>query len=351
MYELLILLIFFLAVLLVFLPRWGLLARWRLWRADVERERVQDALKLLLDEQWQFHQTSLNDLSARLHLSDKAGLRLVSRMQAQGLVQQSGADLRLTPEGRQAALQILRAHRLLERYLATEARMPLDQVHRQAHHLEHTLSTSQVDQLDADLGYPRRDPHGDPIPGPGSELPAAQGVPLTAWAVDQPGVIVHLEDEPPLAYAQILAEGLRLGQSVRLLEITPQRCVLTDGEVEYRLAPAVAANIFIEPLLQATQARPGMALPDLVTLDALAVNRKGEIVALDKACQGFTRRRFLDLGLTPGTEIHPELLNAFGDPRAYRVRGTLIALRREQAAQVWVRPLDGALTGGSYVAN
>lgn len=331
-------------VLLIFTPRWGALARWRGWRAAVESERLQDALKLLLDEQWQLHHTSLSDLSARLRLSDRAGLRLVSRMQAQGLLQQSGSELRLTPEGRQAALQIVRAHRLLERYLATEARMPLDQVHRQAHHLEHTLSASQVDQLDADLGYPRRDPHGDPIPGPGGELPAAEGVPLTAFALDRPARIVHLEDEPPLAYAQILAEGLRLGQAVRLLEVTPQRCLLTDGETEYRLAPAVAANVFVEALPQPAPQQAG-----LVTLDALSVNRKGEIVALDDACQGFTRRRFLDLGLTPGAEIYPELSNAFGDPRAYRVRGTLIALRRDQAAQVWVRPLNGASAGGAHV--
>jgi len=55
--------------------------------------------------------------------------------------------------------------------------------------------------------------------------------------------------------------------------------------------------------------------------------------------QGFTRRRFLDLGLTPGTIIFPELQNFFGDPRAYRVRGTLIALRKDQAAQIWVKPV------------
>jgi DtxR family transcriptional regulator, Mn-dependent transcriptional regulator len=336
---------FLILLLLVFAPRWGLLARWRKWRLEVERERVQDALKLLLDENWQLHQVSLSDLSARLRLTDKAGLRLVERMQTQGLIQMSGSDLRLTPEGRQAALQIVRAHRLLERYLATEARMPLDQVHRQAHRLEHTLTATEVDHLDADLGYPRRDPHGDPIPGPGGELPASEGFPLTALAVDLPAVIVQIEDEPPLAYAQILAEGLRLGQTVRLLESTPQRCLLTDGETEFRLAPVVAANILVDPVKEAAQAVSG-----LVTLDTLKPKHRGEIVGLDEACQGFSRRRFLDLGLTPGAEIYPELQNAFGDPRAYRVRGTLIALRREQAAQVWVKLLDGA-NGGSYVAN
>jgi DtxR family Mn-dependent transcriptional regulator len=330
--------------LLVLAPRWGLLRRWQDWRLAAERERVQDALKLLLDEHWQLHQVSLSDLSARLHLSDKAGLCLVDRMQAQGLIQMSGSNLSLTPEGRQAALQIVRAHRLLERYLATEARMPLEQVHRQAHRLEHTLTTSQVDHLDADLGHPRRDPHGDPIPGPGGDLPVTESIPLTALPLDQPARIVQIEDEPPLAYAQILAEGLRLGQTVRLLESTPQRCLLTDGEAEYRLAPAVAANILVDPA-----GEPVLAPPGLVTLDTLQAKRRGEIVALDEACQGFIRRRFLDLGLTPGVEIYPELLNAFGDPRAYRVRGTLIALRRDQAAQVWVRPLDGAFNGGLHV--
>ena len=67
--------------------------------------------------------------------------------------------------------------------------------------------------------------------------------------------------------------------------------------------------------------------------------RRGEIVTLDEAVQGFTRRRFLDLGLTPGTVVYPELKNFFGDPRAYRVRGTLIALRKDQAAQIWVKPI------------
>jgi DtxR family Mn-dependent transcriptional regulator len=323
-----------------------LLRRWRRWRQDAERERMQDALKLLLDEHWQLHPVSLSDLSARLRLSDKAGLRLVDRMQAQGLIQISGSDLRLTPEGRQAALQIVRAHRLLERYLATEARMPLDQVHRRAHRLEHTLTSAEVDHLDADLGHPRRDPHGDPIPAPGADLPAVEGVPLTVLPVDQPARIVHIEDEPMLAYAQILAEGLRLGQTVRLLESTPDRCLLIDGDTEYRLAPVVAANILVAPVSE-----PVLAAPGLVTLDTLQARRRGEIVALDEACQGFSRRRFLDLGLTPGAEIYPELLNAFGDPRAYRVRGTLIALRRDQAAQVWVKPLDGAVNGGLHVAN
>jgi Fe2+ transport system protein FeoA len=73
-------------------------------------------------------------------------------------------------------------------------------------------------------------------------------------------------------------------------------------------------------------------------LAELKTDQPAEILMLDDAVQGFTRRRFLDLGLTPGTKILPELGNFFGDPRAYRVRGTLIALRKDQAARIWVKP-------------
>jgi DtxR family Mn-dependent transcriptional regulator len=129
---------------------------------------------------------------------------------------------------------------------------------------------------------------------------------------------------------------LNLGQTVRVLETAPGRVVFSDGENEYRLAPAVAANVFVSPVPESPAAQP-----DVIPLAELPDNAQAEVVALDESCQGFTRRRLLDLGMTPGAKLQAEMRNFFGDPRAYRVRGTLIALRREQAASIWVRPLDG----------
>lgn len=214
--------------------------------------------------------------------------------------------------------------------------MPLDKVHQEAHRREHGMTSRQVDEMDAALGFPLVDPHGDPIPNRQGEVRSEIYTPLTAWPSGTPGRIAHLEDEPPIALAQIVAEGLRLNQTVRVLETTPARIVLTDGDNEYRLAPMVAANVF---LAQIPESR---ARAQAIPLSRLAHNQDAEIVALDEACQGFTRRRFLDLGLTPGTKIAPELKNSFGDPRAYRVRGTLIALRDDQAKMVWVRPAAGS---------
>ncbi len=329
-------------VLAVFWPGRGLLARWQSYRAASAREQLEDALKYLLEREQGGSHASLDALAGALQLTRALSLGLVTRLQAQGLVTalDDGIHLRLTPEGERWAMQVVRAHRLWERYLADEARMPLENVHQEAHRREHALTAEQVDQLDAQLGHPQRDPHGDPIPDSQGRLPQMDGkqlsggVALNVWPAQQPGRIVHLEDEPPLAYAQILAEGLRLGQTVRVLDSTPQRLTLTDGESEYRLAPVVAANVFVEPLPLEAHQQPGV-----VALSDLAHSQAAEIVALDEACQGFTRRRFLDLGLTPGTRISPELKNSFGDPRGYRVRGTLIALRRDQAGQIWVRPL------------
>lgn len=298
------------------------------------REEIEDALKLLLDREQQGRHASPESLAGSMALSIKAVLRIIATMETQGLIEHHGIELHLTPEGERWAIHVVRAHRLLERYLADEARLPLEKVHAEAHRREHGMTPAEIDAMDAALGYPSRDPHGDPIPNRDGVIAEAEGVPLTAWKADTPARIVHLEDEPEMAFAQILAEGLRLGQKIRILASNPERYLLSDGEAEYKLAPSVAANVYVAPLPESV-----LALVDAIPLDELAHAQKAEIIALDEACQGFTRRRFLDLGLTPGTMIYPELKNSFRDPRGYRVRGTLIALRREQANQIWVKTL------------
>jgi DtxR family Mn-dependent transcriptional regulator len=328
--------IWFTAILLliVFIPRYGLLVLYKSWKSAREREQVEDALKHLLDREQQGRHASPESLGGTLDLPRAKVTILIEDMEEQGLLESRGTELHLTTEGERWALHIVRAHRLWERYLADEARMPLEKVHGEAHRREHNVTDAQLDELDAALGHPTRDPHGDPIPTREGKLNRAEGMPITAWQADRPARIVHLEDEPALAYQQIVAAGLRLGQDIRIIEKTQNRYVLSDGENEYKLAPAVASNVHVAALPESE-----MLKREAIPLFELSHNQRGEIVTLDDAVQGFTRRRFLDLGLTPGTLIYPELQNFFGDPRAYRIRGTLIALRKDQAAQIWVKPV------------
>ncbi len=326
----------FLLFLLIFYPRKGLLARFKEYRQARQRELLEDTLKYLFDEQQNGLQLSAVDLAARLNQTVSRTADLLTRMEKQQLIQDEQGSYRLTLSGEKLALHMVRAHRLWERYLADEALMPLKNVHQLAHRREHGMTTAEVDALDAALGHPLQDPHGDPIPNASGEFrPFDQGSPLPGWQEGQLLRIVHLEDEPPLAYAQILAVGLQVGQVLSVTENSATRIVLSDGIEEYTLAPQIAANVFVNSIKEkVTTDQDTMAMLDL------ADNQKAEIIRLDDQCQGFTRRRFLDLGFTPGTEVYPELQNSFGDPRAYRVRGTLIALRKEQAAQIHVRPLQ-----------
>ncbi|HUF46796.1 MAG TPA: metal-dependent transcriptional regulator [Vicinamibacterales bacterium] len=322
------------ALLVVVVVACGAGAAWWFRRARrVSRRRVQleDALKHLFEQEYRGRRGSLSSLAGAIRLRDDAVLALVGRMQTQGLVKTTGQEFQLTPEGERLALQIVRAHRLLERYLVDEARLPLRRVHGVAERREHAISPAEVNELSASLGHPSYDPHGDPIPTREGTMPPATGTPVTSWPVDTHGRVVHLEDEPEISFAQILAEGLRVGQVLRIIESTPGRIVLSDGLSEFTLAPAVAANVFLAPAPDLARAS------DVVRLSDLPHGHRAEVVGLDDACQGFSRRRLMDLGFTEGARIRPLLQTFAGDPRAYEVRGTLIALRRDQAAEVLVR--------------
>ena len=335
-----IVLILTLLALAVLMPHYGFAAILRRHRATIARERTENALKHLLRQATDGHSASFRSLKGELGLSDSVLLALTEHLEDEGLIQSDGTHLRLTADGERVALHVLRAHRLWEAYLAEELGMPLDRVHAEAERQEHKLSPQQVDRLSAAMGHPGFDPHGDPIPGADGVAPEVPGTVLSGWPLSTPARIVHLEDEPPLAYAQLTAEGLKLGQIVRVIERTPSRIVLSDGENEYRLAPMLAANVHVT----AAAADSPTKLEGVMPLSELPSGTSADIVALDPSFRGFARRRLLDLGFTPGARIRSELEPFSGDPRAYRLRGTTIALRREQSDRVLVKAL--AVEGG-----
>ena len=144
------------------------------------------------------------------------------------------------------------------------------------------------------------------------------------------GRIVHLEDEPEIIHAQILAAGLRLGTEVRVLEKSEKGVrFLADG-TEHVIAPILAQNIDVIPLPVGADAKAEASLGDLNP------GAKAMVLGLASDCRGTERRRLLDLGFVPGTVVEMEMASPTGDPTAYRVRGTVIALRREQARLVRV---------------
>ncbi len=291
-------------------------------------------MKHLHAGEWQGRLATTDSLAGALGLSRRAAVRLCARMQARGWLRLAEAGLRLTPTGEHLALQVIRAHRLWERYLADEARMPLTGVHAVADRREHQRDAESMSALEAALGHPQTDPHGDPIPTAEGLLARTESHPLTEWPVDRAATIVHLEDEPEAVFLQIAALGLHPGQQIKVIEADEQRIVFTDDSDTHVLAPILAGNIFVTAVAEVTT-------PTTIDrLTALPLGRSAVVHKLDDALQGFTRRRLLDLGLTPGTDIKAQYRGFLGDPVAFRVRGSLIALRRDQARHVLIRTND-----------
>ncbi|UCC49812.1 MAG: metal-dependent transcriptional regulator [Gemmatimonadota bacterium] len=321
--------------LLTLWPRRGLLARWRRARRLAERVIVEDALKHIHARELRGTLATPESLAGKLDVGVRRALQLISDIQGRGLIQSTGPGLRLSPEGRKLALRVIRAHRLLERYLVDELRMPLEAIHATADRREHTMTVEEVDALEAQLGYPQQDPHGDPIPTSAGTLETVEATALSDWPIGMPAKIVHLEDEPPEVMTLIVGAGLALGMQIEVRESDEQRLALWDGESERELARLAASNVFVSEL-------PHPVQPP-ARLSSLKPGEAGRIIAL--RCEGLNRRRLLDLGLTPGTLVECAFPGPAGEPRAYRVRGALIALRREQGDEIEIEPFTVSVEG------
>ncbi len=317
------------AVVLLLWPDRGLLWRWLRGLRATERVLIEDALKHLFDFEYKENIANLQSLSGALAVSGDRAAELLRRLQEQELVTFDGDGYRLSPEGRKYALRVVRIHRLWERYLSEETGLAPAAWHHEAEIREHTTSPEEADRLSASLGHPRFDPHGDPIPTAAGDIAPPRGRPLTELAVGELAEIVHVEDEPDAVYAQLVAEGLYPGMRVRINESTPQRIAFEADAEEHVLAPILAANLSVLSLPQEEQMKGPFE-----RLSSLEIGATARVVALSPVLRGLERRRMLDLGLIPGTEVTAEIESPSGDPTGYRVRGAVIALRREQADQV-----------------
>lgn len=322
---------------LAFWPRRGLWSRWQQARHNTDRVRTEDALKHIHKCEMHGRRPTLESLAGALQLSTDEAASLLVEMETRNLVQVTNGDFHLTATGREAALHIIRAHRLWERYLADETGYDETHWHEQAERYEHTLQPAQVEQLSSQLGHPTHDPHGDPIPDAEGHYVSHGGQSLNALPLDRLARIVHIEDEPETVYAQLVAEGLYPGMDVRLIEASPHRVtVWANGDVHV-LAPVVAANISVVPHEPpAAGVTPPAETEAHLTLAALQLGQQGEVVRISARCRGSERRRMMDLGILPGTTIRAELRSPSGDPVAYRIRGALVALRREQAQLIHI---------------
>ncbi len=321
-------------LLTLFWSERGFFWKWQRNRKVTKRVLIEDALKHLYDQEYKQLICTLQSIAGKLSISGDHAAKLMSRLEALGLVNAQSEGFFLTPEGRTYALRMIRTHRLWERYFADETGISETEWHSKAEELEHKLTRDEIETLAATVGHPSYDPHGDPIPTNSGHLPPKRGVPLVDLSEGEFARIIHIEDEPKELYAQLVAMGLQLGMQIQMLEKTPQRVSFVADGTENILAPVVAANVTVESLPKEKVEGP---FDSLISLD---VGQKGEVIGISKACRGQQRRRLMDLGVIPGTVIEVEMRSASGDPTSYNIRDASIALRNTHAEWVHIKRLE-----------
>lgn len=137
-----------------------------------------------------------NELSAELRTRPASVTDMMKKLRTKKLVHYKAyKGFRLTPEGNKVALLIIRRHRLWEFFLAEKLKFNWDEVHEVAEDLEHVSSKKLIDKLDEYLGFPRVDPHGDPIPDSNGRIETSKQVCLTELPLNKPAVVCHVSDQ------------------------------------------------------------------------------------------------------------------------------------------------------------
>jgi DtxR family Mn-dependent transcriptional regulator len=167
--------------------------------------------------------------SATNMLKKLADLRLVDYHPYRGAT--------LTPAGEKIALEVLRHHRLLECYLKEALGYGWDTVHEEADRLEHLVSDELEERMDAALGHPTVDPHGDPIPTRAGDMAAPASRPLADLEAGEAGVIGRVSDGDPAKLRYLAELGLVPGASVAVLDVQP-----FNGPLRVRVGPAAGGR-------------------------------------------------------------------------------------------------------------
>src|SRR3984957_15940715 len=153
-----------------------------------------------------------NRLAERLALTPGSVSAMLKRLGELGLIEHHPyRGVRLTADGRNVALEVIRHHRLLELFLAESLQMPWDRVHAEAEVLEHVISEDLEQLIAAKLGDPTIDPHGDPIPSAALELHELETVALELLREGDAGLFVRVSDSDPEMLRYLSERGIGTG--------------------------------------------------------------------------------------------------------------------------------------------
>ena len=211
---------------------------------------VEDYLKAIWELERAGAPASTTDLASLLRVAPASVTGMVRRLAGQGLLtHRRYRGVRLTAQGRQAALQTIRRHRVIETYLARALGFRWDEVHAEAERLEHAASDRVVDRMARAVGEPTVDPHGAPIPSREGTVVEAPYRPLAELAEGASAVVMQVSDDDPALLRYLDELAITIGSTVRVVERAPfgGPITLAVGRARRVVGPALAERLLVRP--------------------------------------------------------------------------------------------------------
>lgn len=191
---------------------------------------------------------STNAIALRIETKASSVTDMIKKLDEKNLVvYQKYQGVRLTDSGLMAAKMIVRKHRLWEVFLVDKLGFNWDEVHEVAEELEHIKSEQLVNKLDAFLGFPTEDPHGDPIPNAKGEVKSVEKKLLSEIEVGAACVCVGVKDSSSEFLQYLDKQRIALGSDMKILDIEPfdQSYTLQLDQRELTVTKKIASNLYV----------------------------------------------------------------------------------------------------------
>ena len=155
--------------------------------------------------------------------------------------------VKLTPSGNALALRVLRRHRLIELFLVRTLELSWGEVHEEAENMEHAVSDLLVDRIEAFLGYPDFDPHGDPIPKADGTVLVSTGASLDAVKAGAAVKVVRVLDQSSDFLKELTEKGVEIGTTLEVLSVETHQLRLSVGtDSDFNLPIDLARLILVK---------------------------------------------------------------------------------------------------------
>lgn len=192
---------------------------------------------------------STNAIAEQMKTKASSVTDMIKKLSEKGLVHYKRyKGVELTEEGKLVAANIIRKHRLWEVFLVEKLNFTWDEVHDVAEQLEHIKSEKLIDQLDEFLGFPKRDPHGDPIPDKDGNISDHADVLLSTLDANEKGIIVGVKDSSSSFLKYLDKQGIALGKKVKVIDKEPfdNSMKIRIKKEEFTISQQIANNIYIK---------------------------------------------------------------------------------------------------------